>query len=99
MCVVNSYKRELYNEIYQITREFTLQLQKEGPRKEAVKLFAEMRSQDSLNKSAESYKVWLGAIPEIGWELERYVKKNNPYGFYDVSGYKLGYAAFYLLLY
>ncbi len=86
------------NESYQFAREFTLQLQEEGPREEAARLFERRRAKAGLCSKEGRIFVRLEDIPEVGWEYERFLSKNHPSGIFEVGGYKLGYASFAVLL-
>ena len=70
------------NEGYQFAREFTLQLQEEGPREEVARLYKEGHR-----------RVRLEQIPEVGWEYGRFLSKHQPSGVFNVLGYELGYAS------
>jgi len=99
IAVVQGFGRiQHFNESYQVAREFTLLLQKNNPRAEAKRLF-NSRCKSSIAECEEDrILVWLEDIPEVGWEYERYLSKNNPYGTFDVGGHELGIASNSLLL-
>ena len=72
--MVQTFDRfQLLNESYQVTREFTLQLQERNPRVEAKKLFNSLCKGDA--ECETELPVKLGALPEVGWEFDRYLSK------------------------
>lgn len=86
------------DETYQIAREFSLQLETEGPRQEAENLFKEICQNSTPDCERGRISVRLESIPEVGWEYGRFLSKSQPSGRFTAGGYELGYASFALLL-
>jgi len=88
-----------FNEDYQFAREFTLHIQKEGPREEAARLFERRCQHATHGCDGGRILVRLEDIPEIRWEYSRFLRKKDPSGTFHVGGYDLGYASFGLLMF
>ncbi|MCP4609240.1 MAG: hypothetical protein GY845_11055 [Planctomycetes bacterium] len=64
-----------------------------------ARLFEHMCRNASPDYKEGCILVRLEEIPEIGWEYERFLSKNQASGIFKVGGYELGYASFSFLLF
>jgi hypothetical protein len=96
--IIQGYNRlQSNNEGYQIAREFTLQIKAEDYREEMIRFFQSRCRNAHSGCKEDRLLVRLEEIPHVGWEYERFLKRNLPQGFFEFEGYKLGYASLGLL--
>ena len=86
------------NQDYQYAREFSLQLISKGPRSEIAALYNRICSKEDSVCESGPIVVELKSIPDIRWELDRFLQEKHPADRYKFQGLEFDFAVYALLL-